>query len=188
VLAQRGAEIPPDVLIELAPLPMSMKKRLLEKLSPKPSPEEEKAMAIEMASKESEVFETVASAEYKKAQAYKAYVEAHAPDKAQTIEQGDDPRLTQAEIAEKQASAQAKMAQAEVTRMGAQTNQMKTFADVQNQGRQVQADIENKQATTNKTNLDARMRPYEVQNEYSKQGMDFALKREQIRKTPVGRG
>jgi hypothetical protein len=30
------------------------------------------------------------------------------------------------------------------------------------------------------------MRPYEVQNEHSKQGMDFELKREQIRKTPTG--
>jgi hypothetical protein len=192
VLAQRGAEIPPDVLIELAPLPFTLKQRLLEKLDPKPSPQEKRAMELEMADKEGGVHEKISSAELKRAQAYKAYVEANNPEEAQqTIEQPEDPQKLQAEIFDKQASAQAKLAQAEATRAKIQTETIKVQADVQGKQQdaqikqaQAQADIQNKEAQAQQTNMDTRMRPYEAQQQQYQQGMDFALKREQIRKTP----
>ncbi len=191
VLAQRGAEIPPEILIELAPLPFSLKQRLLEKLDPKPTPEAKRAMQLEMAEKESDVHETVASAELKKAQAYKAYTEAGRPQEGGG--EPTNPMLTQAEIAKLLADAEAKKAQAQATMAGMQTNQLKAFADIQNKqqathikARQAEADIGNKEATKQRTEMDTAMRPYEVQNEHSKQGIDFALRREQIRKTPTG--
>jgi hypothetical protein len=200
VLAQRGAEIPPDILIELAPLPISMKQRLLKKLDPPPSPEKERAMELELADKESQVHENISTAELKKAQAYKTYMEANNPKEAQQIEQGEDPMLTQATIQEKMAGADAKKAQAEATRAGIQTSHMQMMADMKSKQMdsqmkqqdmhlkraQTDADIQNKQAVTNSTNMESTMRPYEVQDNRYKQGMDFALKREQIRKTPTG--
>jgi hypothetical protein len=194
VLAQRGAEIPPDVLIELAPLPFSLKQRLLKKLDPPPSPEKQRAMDLDLADKESEVHEQIAAAELKKAQAYKTYIEANNPEEAQgTIEQPEDPRLTEADILEKMAGVDAKKAQAEATRAKIGLDQQKTFADMQRgqqetriKAAQASAQMAQQQAGANKMNMEARMRPYEMQNEQNKQGMDFELKREQIRKTPTG--
>ena len=191
VLAQRGAEIPPDVLIELAPLPLSMKKRLLEKMQPKPSEEETRAMELELAEKESDVHVNVANAQLKKAMAYKAYAEANAPQETQTVEQQEDPRVVEAELAKMAADAQATLATVEATRSKMKLDSFKMQSDVEGarQDRQIkaataQADIENKQATKQKMDMETAMRPYEVENEHSKQGMDFELKREQIRKTP----
>jgi hypothetical protein len=193
VLAQRGAEIPPDILIMLSPLPSSLKKTLLEKLDPPPTPEKKRAMQLEMADKETEIHEQAASAELKRAQAYKAYMDANNPQGAQSIEQPENPMMEQAEMAEKMANVDAKRAQADATRQTAQTNYMKAMFDMQSKGQETQikaaqagADIRNKEATRQKTDMESRMRPYEVQNEWSKQGMDFELKREQMRRTPKG--
>jgi hypothetical protein len=196
VLAQRGAEIPPEILIELAPLPISLKQRLLKKLDPPPSPEKERAMQLELADKESGVHENIATAELKRAQAYKAYVEANNPDQAeQTVEMPEDPRKVEAEIAEKMAGVEAKKAQAQATMAKVGLDQQKMFADIQNQQQEgyikaatAKSQMAAQQAGANKMNMEARMRPYEMQNEQNKQGMDFQLKREQIRKTPAGGG
>ena len=186
VLAQRGAEIPPDVLIELAPLPFTLKKKLLEKMQPKPSPQEERGMELELAEKESVVHENIASAEYKKAQAYKALAEANAPEEAQAPVEQTDPRVTEAEILEKQASAQAKYAQAEATRAKINLDATKAQSDIRNSSQQTAAQVANLNSQREKTDMDTALRPHELQNERSKQGMDFELKREQIRNKPKG--
>jgi hypothetical protein len=178
VLAQRGAEIPPEILIELSPLPVSVKKRLLEKLNPPPPPDVEMMKKLEMMEKQTDVQETEANTKLKEAQAYKAMVEANAPPEQGnfSFEQPEDQRMTQADIMDRMAGAEQKRAQAQVAQYDAQTRRMQA----QNQSRKTEADVQ-------KQNLDVAMRPYEVQQEQYKQGMDFALKREQIRKTPVGR-
>jgi len=178
VLAQRGAEIPPEVLIELSPLPVSLKKRLIEKLNPPPSPEKEKAMELDLADKESEVDEQKATADLKRAQTFKTMVEANAPPEQPQFngDQQDPLEKVFAEVQERQASANAKNAQAQATMAGMQRENMMASANIQKT-----------RADTASSVQEAQMRPYEVQDERYKQGMDFALKREQIRKTPVGR-
>ena len=115
VLAQKGAEIPPEILIELAPLPVSVKKRLLEKLSPEPSPEMQMRSQIETQMGIESVKEKAASAQLKQAQAFKAAAEAgRGPDV--NVETPDDPLTVQAEASEKQAGAMQKMADAEKKR------------------------------------------------------------------------
>lgn len=56
VLAQSGAQIPPQVLIELSPLQSSVKKKVLDMLS-QPNPVQQQAQQIEMAGKAAEVDE-----------------------------------------------------------------------------------------------------------------------------------
>jgi hypothetical protein len=91
------------------------------------------------------------------------------------------------------AGVDAKKAQAEATRAKIGLDQQKLFADMQRgqqetriKAAQASAQMAQQQAGANKMVMEARMRPYEVQNEQNKQGMDFALKRDQIRKTPAG--
>ena len=189
VLASRGAEIPPEVLVELSPLPQSLKQRLLKKLDPPPTPEKKQAMELELRGKEAEVGVDEASAELKRAQAYKAFVEANNPQEAaQTIEQPPNPLLEQAEIAEKQAGAEAKQAQAKATMAKVQIDSQKAQADMalaarKQQGDQQvqQAQVAQTQAQTAETSMDTQMRPYEVQQADYKQGMDYALQKEQIK-------
>lgn len=201
VLAQRGAEIPPEVLIELAPLPVSLKQRLIKKLDPEPSPEKKKAMHLELAEKEAEVQDTHSASQLKQAQAYKAMVEANAPPEAPNMnfEQPENPYMVQAEVAEKQASADAKRAQAEATRAGIQTDQMVAMGKMQNdrmkmsmdaqaaQSKQetdravAEANVANTRANTQATNQQTQMRPYEVRQQQYQQGLDYQLKRDQVK-------
>ena len=103
---------------------------------------------------------------------------------------GDGVAMTR----EKMAGVEAKKAQAQATMAKVGLDQQKMFADIQNQQQEgyikaatAKSQMAAQQAGANKMNMEARMRPYEMQNEQNKQGMDFQLKREQIRKTPVGR-
>jgi hypothetical protein len=205
VLAQRGAEIPPEVLIELAPLPLSLKQRLIKKLDPEPSPEKKKAMQLELAEKEADVRDTGAATELKQAQAYKAMVEANAPPEAPDMNfEQENPMMVQAEVQEKQASADAKRAQAEATRAKIGTDQMVAFGKIQSDRQKMQMDmqsnqqkqqierdtadanIRNTQAQTQATNQQTQMRPYEVRQEQYQQGLDYQLKRDQAKaKTAV---
>jgi hypothetical protein len=59
-LAQQGAAVPPDILIELSPLPGSQKKKLIERLqqAQQPSEEQQKAMQVQIAGEEAKVAET----------------------------------------------------------------------------------------------------------------------------------
>ncbi len=104
-LAQKGAEIPPAILIELSPLMSSMKKKLLEMLNPTDPESQQKQQQMEMLQMkqaEADVMDKMASAKMKEAQAIKALTEANAPPEV-NIEQGEDPMKIQAEVMESQA-------------------------------------------------------------------------------------
>lgn len=112
ILAGKGTEIPPDVLIELAPLPMSLKKRLLEKMNPEPTPEMQARQQLEMRGAEAEVKETEAGAFQKQAQGIKALSDANQPQQAPT----EDPRIADMEALEKMGRAEDAFASAEKKR------------------------------------------------------------------------
>jgi hypothetical protein len=116
-LASKGGEVPTDILIELAPLPLSLKKRLLEKLNPEPTPEAQQRKQVEMQMGVETVKEKAASAELKKAQAFKAAREAAVVQPEQPEQQAnspqDHPLTIQTDAIEKQASAAQKAADAE---------------------------------------------------------------------------
>ena len=130
-LASKGGEVPTDILIELAPLPVSLKKRLLEKLNPEPGPEQQQKMQVEMQMGVETVKEKAASAQLKQAQAAKAAAEAAVVQPEQPNMQmgqpGDDPMTIQTEALEKQASAEQKAADAEKKRAETQ----KIYQDIQ---------------------------------------------------------
>jgi hypothetical protein len=116
-LASKGGEVPTDILIELAPLPLSLKKKLLERLNPEPSPEQQQRKQVEMQMGVETVKEKAASAELKKAQAFKAAREAAVVQPEQPEQQAnspqDHPLTIQTDAIEKQASAAQKAADAE---------------------------------------------------------------------------
>jgi hypothetical protein len=102
-LAQKGAEIPPEILIELAPIQSSLKKKLLERLNPSdPESQQKQKMTEQLQLKqlEADVTDKMASAKMKEAQAIKALAEANAPPEQQM---GDDPMKVNAEVMESQA-------------------------------------------------------------------------------------
>jgi hypothetical protein len=102
-LAQKGAEIPPALLVELAPLQSSVKKKLLELLNPSSPEAQQKKQQVEqlqLQQAEADVRDKMASAKMKEAQAIKALAEANAPPEQQM---GDDPNKVNAEIMESQA-------------------------------------------------------------------------------------
>jgi hypothetical protein len=102
-LAQKGAEIPPAVLIELSPIQSSVKKKLLEMLNPTDPESQQKQQMMEqiqMKQAEADVMDKMASAKMKEAQAIKALAEANAPPEQQM---GDDPMKVSAEVMESQA-------------------------------------------------------------------------------------
>jgi hypothetical protein len=163
-LAGKGGEVPTDILIELAPLPHSFKKRLLERLNPEPTPEAQQRQQVEMQMGVETVKEKAASAELKKAQAFKAAREAAVVQPEQPdIQMGggpqDHPLTIQMDAMEAQAAAQQKMADAEKKKaetakiiqdiqlepqrmaMEHQANQQKMHLDAQNAqaDRQMQA-------------------------------------------------
>ena len=148
ILAGKGAEIPPDVLIELAPLPMSLKKRILEKMKPKPDPEMEKRKQIETQLGVETVKEKGASAELKHAQAVKAYAEANRPPEQPDVQMpdaGDHPLKTQSEAADKMASARLKETQAAKLEQDMQMEPLEFAVEQQNAAEtriQSQADSE----------------------------------------------
>ena len=119
VLAGKGTEIPPAVLIELAPLPMSVKKKILDMLNPQqPDPKEQMREQVEMQMGVETVKEKAASAQLKQAQAQKTMREAAVvqPEQAEMGQPGDHPMKVQTEAMEKQASAAQKVADAEKKR------------------------------------------------------------------------
>jgi hypothetical protein len=102
-LAQKGAEIPPAILIELSPIQSSVKKKLLEILNPSdPESQQKKQMAemLQLKQAEADVMDKMASAKMKEAQAVKALREANAPPEQQM---GDDPNKVNAEVMESHA-------------------------------------------------------------------------------------
>jgi hypothetical protein len=118
-LAQKGAEIPPAILIELSPIQSSVKKKLLEILNPSdPESQQKKQMMeqLQLKQAEADVMDKMASAQMKQAQAQKALAEANRPPDQQAQE---DPNLQQAEVMEKLASVE--KTKAEIAKIHAET-------------------------------------------------------------------
>lgn len=95
-LAQNKAPIPPQVIIELSPLPKETKDKILKMLS-QPDPTKAQAMQLEMAQGAAKVQETQASAGLKRAQAMKAMSEAGGSPEAP---QGPNPIELQMQASE----------------------------------------------------------------------------------------
>ena len=124
-LAGQGSQVPPDVLLELSPLPASVKKRLLEKMeqSRQPGPQQQ----LELAGMQQKVRETGASADLKTAQAQETMVRAQlAPAQLQADAMGNamggqpmplEHAKIAAEIEDKRASAMQRHAQTAKTVM-----------------------------------------------------------------------
>jgi hypothetical protein len=123
-LAQKGAEIPPAILIELSPIQSSLKKKLLEMLNPTDPESQQKQQAMEqlqMKQAEADVMDKMASAQMKQAQATKALAEANAPPDQQM---GDDPMKVSAEVMESQAKVAKTEAEIEKIRMDTEKTRM----------------------------------------------------------------
>lgn len=119
VMARAGTNIPPDVLIELAPLPAAVKKRLMDKLNPQIL---QQRMQTQMAGEQEKVKEISASAELKHAQAQAALMKAHAALQPKPQAAGsppEHPMKVQADIAKMVADATHKHAQARKTNIEA---------------------------------------------------------------------
>jgi hypothetical protein len=114
VMASKGAQIPPAVLIELAPLQASVKKKLLEMMQ-KPDPAAEKAKEIALAGEAAKVDETKSKAMLNIAKAQEAgQPEMGQPMQPQPDELPMEVQVAQAaaEISETHASAEQKRAAA----------------------------------------------------------------------------
>jgi hypothetical protein len=145
-LAQKGAEIPPDILIELSPLMSSVKKKLLEKLhptDPESQQKQQKMEELQMQQLEAEVMDKMASAKMKEAQAIKALAEANAPP-----EQGDqeNPNLDQAEVMVKLAEVEKKKAETAKLQMELQLEPVRVQMEQQNKEREMDFNAQSKQA------------------------------------------
>jgi hypothetical protein len=103
-LVQGGTQIPPQVLIELAPIPLSVKKKVQEIMNPSSPEAQQKQQHLEMLQTkqlEADVTDKMAAAKLKEAQAIKAMADANAPPDMQMPDPGEDERKIQAEVAEK---------------------------------------------------------------------------------------
>lgn len=99
VMASKGAQVPPEVLIELSPLQGRVKKKVLDMIQ-QARQAQAPVMQLEMAGKQAEVAETEASAQLKQAQAMKAMSEA----------QGVDPREKLIDMAQREREGQIRLA------------------------------------------------------------------------------
>jgi hypothetical protein len=145
-LAQKGAEIPPAVLIELSPIQSSVKKKLLEILNPSdPESQQKKQMAEELQLKQAEadVMDKMASAKMKEAQAIKALNEANAPPDQQ---QQEDPNLQQAEVAVKIAEVEKKRAETAKIQLEMQLEPQRMAMEQQNKEREMNFNAQSKSA------------------------------------------
>ena len=87
-LVQGGTQIPPPVLIELAPIPNSVKKKIQEMMNPTdPQSQQKKQQQDQMqtAGAMAEIQKTQAEAKLKEAQAQKALAEANQPPQQQSL-------------------------------------------------------------------------------------------------------
>jgi hypothetical protein len=124
-LAQNGAEIPPAILLELAPgIDASTRKRLIEKLS-QPDPMQEQAKQLELQTAAAKVQDTQAATGLKKAQTIDTL------RGEQGGQQGPEehPAVTQANVENTQADTILKRAQAMATAMKPSQEEQKLQAD-----------------------------------------------------------
>jgi hypothetical protein len=149
VLVQGGTQIPPMVLIELAPIPNSVKNKIKEIMSPaEPTPE----MQINQQRAIEEVKQIAADAKLKEAQAVKALSDAQRPDQ---INEGDDPRKVEMELAEKAASIEKTMAEKAKIQMEMELEPQKIALEQQNkaQDREMKARDSQEKANTDRMGI-----------------------------------
>lgn len=106
VMASKGQQVPPEVLIELSPLSGSIKKKVSELIKQNNQQQmqmRQPIMQAEMAQAEADVVDTQAAAKLKQAQAMKALADAHQGPAPQEIDPGKiiDAQARQAEAAVK---------------------------------------------------------------------------------------
>lgn len=112
ILASKGAQVPPEVLIELSPLPMSVKQKIMDMLNPpEPDPAQEARDQLEMQNAEAVVADKMAAAKLKEAQTIKTMVEAQQPPRMPPMKPTEHPLKTESEAADRFASAGLKKAQ-----------------------------------------------------------------------------
>lgn len=119
VMAGKGSQIPPNVLIELSPLQYSVKKKLLDMMS-QPDPAKQKAAEIELAGAAAKVDETKSKTALNMANARQAITpDAPQPGKPEKFELPPELQMAQAmaDINETNASAMNKRSQAFKTDM-----------------------------------------------------------------------
>ena len=119
VMAGKGTQIPPNVLIELSPLQYSVKKKLLDMMS-QPDPAKQKAAEIELAGAAAKVDETKSKTALNMANAQQAVTpDMPQPGKPEKFELPPELQMAQAmaDIAETNASAMHKRSQAFKTDM-----------------------------------------------------------------------
>jgi hypothetical protein len=106
-LAQNGAEIPPAILLELAPgIDASTRKRLIDKLS-QPDPMQEQAKQLELQTAAAKVQDTQAATGLKKAQT----IDTLRGEQGGQQEQGEHPAVTMANVENTMADTEYKKAQ-----------------------------------------------------------------------------
>jgi hypothetical protein len=145
-LAQKGAEIPPAVLIELSPIQSSVKKKLLEMLNPTDPESQQKQQMMEqiqIQQAQADVADKMASAKMKEAQAIKALNEANMPPDQQPQE---DPNLQQAEVAVKIAEVEKKRAETAKIQLEMQLEPQRMAMEQQNKEREMNFNAQSKQA------------------------------------------
>lgn len=113
VMASKGANIPPAVLIELAPLPGSQKKKLLGMLN-QPDPAKQQAVQVQLAGEAAKVDETKSKTALNMAKAQEAMTPEQAAPQQQSYE--PHPMLQDAKVA---ADINAQNARAEQSRAAA---------------------------------------------------------------------
>jgi hypothetical protein len=160
-LAQKGAEIPPAILIELSPLMASTKKKLLEMLNPTDEQsvqEQQQVKQLQLKQAEADVLDKMASAKMKEAQAIKALAEANAPPEQQ---QGDDPNKVNAEVMESHAKIAKIEAEIEKIRMDAakvhqemQLEPQRMAMEQQNKQQEMQFNFQSKNAEMQQKSAD----------------------------------
>ena len=111
VLASKGAEVPPAVLIELSPLPGSIKKKLTDIMN-KPDPATEEAKRLELEGKQAENDETRSKAALNMAKAGEAAQPEMGQPQAEELPMEVQIAQAVAEIVERHASAKQKNAAA----------------------------------------------------------------------------
>lgn len=152
--ASQGQQIPPAVMIELLPLPDSLKKKLLgmiEKAS-QPPPGAQEAMQLQLAGAQADVVDKQAAAKLKEAQTIKALADAGAAGQPQPMgESGPSPieQMTQATEAHARAmdlhaAAGLKVAQTEKTYQDIQLAPQKMAQDAE--AKRAQLQVRNRQS------------------------------------------
>jgi hypothetical protein len=97
-LSGKGAEVPPNILLELAPIPSAVKQKLLQQLNPPPSPEQQQRAQIETQMGMETVKEKAASAKLKEAQALQVMAE------MQAEQNGPNPDIAKIEMMQVEAA------------------------------------------------------------------------------------